>query len=124
MIGLGFTIILACPFLLSGGVVANLSGRARRILAAVCGAIAMIAAALWTLGMDTLALAFLALVPAYQLELCTYLMNRFQRNHGREMHLIAFGIADPGLKKDAAYSTAYFAGAVGVPLVLFVLLVS
>lgn len=84
----------------------------------------MTAAVLWMLGMDTLALVLLPLVPAYQLELCTYLMNRFRRNHGREMQLIAFRIADTELMKDAAYSRAYFIAAVGVPLLLFVLIVS
>ncbi|HET7087822.1 MAG TPA: hypothetical protein VFL17_04160 [Anaerolineae bacterium] len=71
--------------------------------------------------MNTLALGFLALVPAYQIELCRYLVDRFRRRHGRELRLMAFGIADAGLEKDVIYSKAYFAGALGVPLVLFVL---
>ena len=121
MIGLAFIVILACPFLLIGGAIPNLSRRARGVLVVVGGALA---AALWTLGMNTKGLALLALVPAYQIELCMYLLNRFQRNHGRQMQLIAFGIADPERRKDAGYSTAYFAAAVGVPLLLFVLLVS
>lgn len=124
MIGVALIVILACPFLLIGGVIPNLSRRARRALVVVGGAIAMIAGVLWTPGMDALGLALLALVPAYQIELCMYLRNRFERNHGRQMQLIAFGIANPELRKDAGYSTAYFAAAVGVPLLLFVLLVS
>ena len=74
---------------------------------------------LWLSGLQTLLLVFLVYVPAYQLELYALVMNTFRSNHGREMHLIASRIvADPELKKDARYSTAYFIGALSVPLLL------
>lgn len=126
MVGvIGLLLVIAIPMLLLSEVFGAPSAAARRIVFRICTVLSLTAGVLWLLGLDALPLVILAYMPAYQMQLHASMAKQFRNNHGREMQLIASGIVtDPELKKDARYSTVYFFGALGAPLLLFVILVS
>lgn len=122
-LSLGFILVIAVPLILAGGAIPAPGRRTRRAVVGFCALLSSGAGAFWLAEYDTLPLIVLAFAPAYQLELYTFVLNCFRSNHGREMHLSASGIVtDPELKKDARYSTAYFIGALGLPLSLLCIL--
>lgn len=124
-LSLGIILIICVPFILVGGMARAPSGHVRRIALRVCVVLSAIAGVLCLFGLTTWPVIVLSYVPVYQIELCRYVMNQFARSYGREMQLIAFGIvADPDLRKDARYSTAYFAGALGVPMLFLAITLS
>ena len=116
---LSFIFLVPIPLMLASGIRLDFSLRTRRTMLVVCGLLSAAAALCWFFERGKLIFALLFLVPIYQVRLYDFICRDFKANHGRELELIAFGIiTDSDRRKDASYSTAYFAGALGLPLLL------